>query len=258
MARSLKDVIEASKNKIPDLRQEGNEKATQTGIIQPLLQALGWDISDHRQFLPEYSVGLHNPGRVDFVLMLGKKPLVFIETKPISSELTEGHRNQLQDYCKRGDIQFGVLTNGRIWEIFYFSKSSNQLRLIVDLEFHESIAIEEKLQKTLKREFVLNGTAVETLKQHYLVNSYQEYLPKMLANDTGIRKKFRSGIIKEYGVTPSMSDVENFLSRVKLLFDSSTQAGKKYSQRLRIKINPNQRISMKLNYLVKRKKPIAW
>ncbi len=78
----------------PVLRSVEQRGAGQTGVILPVLRALGWDDADPEAFKPEFSVDC---GLVDYALLYRGRPLVFIEAK-----LTGGRRNDLEwDLRKR-------------------------------------------------------------------------------------------------------------------------------------------------------------
>lgn len=58
-----------------------NEATVRIGIIEPVLSALGWDITDPVAVQPEYSSGGR---RVDYALCaFPARPSVFIEAKAI-------------------------------------------------------------------------------------------------------------------------------------------------------------------------------
>ena len=83
----LVHVIETLQQRIKDhgdsLRQ--NETRTRMALIDPLLQALGWDVADPGLVTPEYSAG---NGRADYALLGGNgNPAAFIEAKHFGEPL---------------------------------------------------------------------------------------------------------------------------------------------------------------------------
>ena len=77
----LVSTIETIKERIdahgPALRE--NEIRTRMALIDPLLQALGWDTANPAMVAPEYSAG---NGRADYALLNGAvNPVAFIEAK---------------------------------------------------------------------------------------------------------------------------------------------------------------------------------
>ena len=87
----LISVIEKLQQRIRDhgdaLRQ--NEYRTRIALIDPLLQALGWDVSDPTVVMPEYDV---NGKRADYALLNVGQVVVFLEAKRLEENLSS-HRS---------------------------------------------------------------------------------------------------------------------------------------------------------------------
>ncbi len=106
----LREMMEAHKT---DLRQ--NEAMTRYALIDPLLAALGWDISDPSQVRPEYKTGTR---RADYALLKADgKPSVFVEAKSLDTALAEGLDQGIIYGVKTGTPYF-VVTNGREWAVY--------------------------------------------------------------------------------------------------------------------------------------------
>ena len=88
-----------------------SEEATKMGLIIPVLQALGWDVFDPDEVMPET---VASGGNVDICLAIGGQDQVFIEAKKASEKL-EGHQEQLLKYCFGRGAHLAVLTNGFEW-----------------------------------------------------------------------------------------------------------------------------------------------
>jgi hypothetical protein len=84
-------------------------------LIDPLLQALGWDPSDPSLVTPEYNV---SGKRADYAL-LGDEgaPVVFLEAKRLSESIPN-HRSQVVAYASELGIRYPALTNGSDWEVY--------------------------------------------------------------------------------------------------------------------------------------------
>ncbi len=65
------------------------EEATKTSVVLPFIQALGFDIFNLEEVVPEFvaDVGVKRGEKVDFALKIGGKVAALIEVKPISSPL---------------------------------------------------------------------------------------------------------------------------------------------------------------------------
>lgn len=96
------------------------EEATKTSMIMPFFQLLGYDVFNPLEFVPEYiaDVGLKKKEKVDYAIMIEKKPLIFIECKSCNENL-ENHNQQLIRYFNSTiEAKFGILTNGIIYKFF--------------------------------------------------------------------------------------------------------------------------------------------
>ena len=109
------------------------EVHTRYAVIDPVIKALGWNISDPRECHPEYP--RHREGEqrtwADYALFGGAglgaignyevAPDMLIETKSLGTRL-ERHVDQLRRYAEEADPPMrkgvAVLTNGREWWLY--------------------------------------------------------------------------------------------------------------------------------------------
>jgi hypothetical protein len=88
-----------------------DEENTKVKIIQPFVDLLGWNFYSTEVQL-EYTVQMGTQSsKVDYALMVGDTPVVFIEAKPARSDLSDGNVRQLQSYMRQDfSVDWGVLT----------------------------------------------------------------------------------------------------------------------------------------------------
>ena len=92
-----------------------NEIRTRNILVDPVLRALGWDVSELEDVEVEFGAGKQ---RVDYALLGEKKePLVLIEAKKLDEELTS-KRTQMLTYCTEVGVRYGVLTDGNCWDLY--------------------------------------------------------------------------------------------------------------------------------------------
>ena len=129
----LVKVIETLKERIathgPSLRE--NETRTRMALIDPLLQALGWDVSDPAMVTPEYSVGA---SRADYALLTPTgNPSALVEAKKLDESLA-AHRMQMLNYANISGIPHAGLTDGNHWEMYtVFDQAPIEQRRILDV-----------------------------------------------------------------------------------------------------------------------------
>ena len=89
-----------------------NEYRTRLALIDPILNALGWDVSDPALVTPEYQAG---NGRADYALLgSDRKPKAFIEAKRLNESL-DAHQDQVFKYTWDQKVFYGGLTDGNRW-----------------------------------------------------------------------------------------------------------------------------------------------
>lgn len=90
------------------------EEATKTAFILPFIAALGFDIHDPSEVVPEFTadLGMKKGEKVDYAIFRDGKVIMLIECKPCTSALDDSHMNQLFRYFTVTDTRIGVLTDG--------------------------------------------------------------------------------------------------------------------------------------------------
>lgn len=102
----LSDKIDKQKDNI------ATEEATKTSFIMPMIAALGYDVFNPFEVVPEMECDLTKRGdRIDYAIMKDNTPILLIESKHCKQNL-DLHSTQLAKYYAASNARFGVLTNG--------------------------------------------------------------------------------------------------------------------------------------------------
>lgn len=112
----LGELVEALAKRISEHRSTltRSEAATRYGLIDPLLMALGWDLSDPSQVWPEYPT---DEGTfADYAMLHQSEPYLIIEAKKLGDPLSGETRKQAADYLLSTPAQYAVVTNGQRWK----------------------------------------------------------------------------------------------------------------------------------------------
>lgn len=188
-------------------------------VILRIFDALNWNTSNRREVNPEYPL---KGGRVDFALLTGNRPKVFIEVKRGGEPLV-GHQEQLLGYAFRQGVKIALLTNGATWWFYLpLQEGSWEQRKVatVELDTQDKEEIVQKLEALLGKENVISGKAVQnaeilyeqsqkkeeisaTLPEawHQLVSEPDDFLVDLLAEKTE----------ELCGHKPDKNEVEQFL-----------------------------------------------
>lgn len=122
--RSLANRIERIKNSIH------TEEATKTSLIMPLIQALGYDVFNPEELVPEYiaDVGIKKGEKIDYAIMQSGEPVILIEAKSVNEKLHK-HDSQLFRYFGTTKAKFAILTNGIEYKFFTDLDEPNKMDL---------------------------------------------------------------------------------------------------------------------------------
>ena len=94
----LIDKIKALSSKIE--KQQGliqTEEATKSAFVMPFISALGYDVFDPTEVVPEFTadVGIKKGEKVDYAIMRDKKAIILFECKKCGTDLNKESASQL-------------------------------------------------------------------------------------------------------------------------------------------------------------------
>jgi hypothetical protein len=99
------------------------EIPTRTIFIDPLLQALGWDVKDPDEVELEYPT--IDGKSVDYALKINRKPVLFTEAKPLNDPLTDVKSiTQVVGYAANAGVEWCILTNGVIYKVYHSTEKA--------------------------------------------------------------------------------------------------------------------------------------
>lgn len=192
----LIDLLKNLANKI--LKQKDlilTEEATKNAFILPFIAALGYDVFDPTEVIPEYTadIGTKKGEKVDYAIAKDGVQIMFFECKKCGSALDLEHASQLYRYFgTTSKTRVGVLTNG----INYLFFSDLDEQNIMDkkpflefniLEINENIVVE--LKKLSKMNFNIDEILSAASELKYMKET-RRILSEMLVNPSDEFVKF--------------------------------------------------------------------
>lgn len=105
-----------------------NEAQTKTALVQPFIEALGYDVSNPFEVVAEFTAdqGTKRGEKIDYAVLVDDEPTLLIECKPLGDSLDEGKCSQLRRYFQAvQEAKVGILTNGTRYLFFSDRKSDN-------------------------------------------------------------------------------------------------------------------------------------
>lgn len=148
----FKDMILSLGQKIEKLKDSlQTEEATKNALIMPMLTALGYNVFDPTEVMPEYTcdIGTKKGEKIDYAILKDGEPVILIECKHWAQDLSL-HDNQLLRYFGVSTAKFGVLTNGIIWRFYTDLEKPNQMDTVPFLEVN-LLALKDAQIEELKK-----------------------------------------------------------------------------------------------------------
>lgn len=97
------------------------EQAAKTSFVMPFLQALGYDVFNAVEVIPEYVAdwAAKKGEKVDYTIKVGGQTMMLLECKQVDDTLDAAKENQLANYFHHvQECNIGVLTNGIVYKFY--------------------------------------------------------------------------------------------------------------------------------------------
>lgn len=196
--------------KIKDIAQHAlhaitTEEATKTALILPMLSALGYNIFNPYELIPEMDCDLSRGGdKVDYAISINGSIRIIIECKHHTCNLS-AHVPQLMKYYAASEAKCGMLTNGI--EYWFFSDTVKQNIMDKEPFFKFNILemgneVVEELHMFSKERFsneAIQSYINETELRDKVIKSYRSNVTKM-------SNELVSLILKSAGVEPTQAN----------------------------------------------------
>lgn len=116
-------------------KQDGgitSAEETRKAYVVPFIQALGYDVLDPTEVLPDFTAdaGCKGGGKVDYAILIDGKPALLFECISSDADLNDAHAAQLRRSFRAASAQIGVLTNGKEYSFY----SDREKQYIMDTE----------------------------------------------------------------------------------------------------------------------------
>ncbi len=225
--------VEAAR--IPDrLENILTEEATKTALIMPFITALGYDIHDPTEVVPEFTAdfGTKKSSRVDYAIMANGKPIMLFECKSATTNLDEEHASQLFGYFAATEARIGILTNGLVYRFHSDLDTAHRMDHTPFLEFN-MLDIDDELLEELKR---------------FAKSSFDVDSTRTAAGNLKYNREIRR-ILSQQLNEPSVDFVKFFMSRISPGKRMGQNAKSKFTQITQDALN--QFINDQANYRLK-------
>ena len=174
------------------------EEAVKTSVVLPFLQALGYDVFNPGEVVPEFTADtIGKKGeKVDYAIMRDGEVSILIECKSLSTQLNEKHLSQLYRYFTVTNARFAMLTNGREYRFFTDLDENHRLDkrpfFVFDLLDYSQSSLSE-LSKFSRSAFDVDNILQQAARLKYVsaikkvlegwIEKPSDGLVRLLAND---------------------------------------------------------------------------
>ena len=169
------------------------EEATKTALVMPFIQALGYDVFDPAEVVPEFSadVGTKQGEKVDYAIISDGKPIMLIECKHVTVTLEHRQINQLHRYFHATDARIGILTNGVVYQFFSDTQKQNLMDAEPFLEI-DLLSLDDRaviaLKRFAKQSFDINEVLDAAANLKHIATMKQRLLQQLKSPDEGFVK----------------------------------------------------------------------
>lgn len=194
-----------------------SEQDTKLAIINPILSALGWDLSDLTQVRSEYRYR-SSDDPVDYAMFRGGVPVMFVEAKRLGANLANRRFvTQVVSYAATVGVNTCVLTDGDEYRFYHAHAqvdAEEKLFMIIRLGKDSPAMLEEKLA-LISPEGVLKNNVADIWQRQYVDKHVRSALEQMVeTQDRGLVR-----LLRKHAEDLSANDISKSLGRLRLSFE---------------------------------------
>jgi len=168
------------------IKENLKEYSTRIIFIDPLLQALGWNVKDPDEVELEYPT--IDGKSVDYAPKINRKPVLFIEAKPLNDPLTDVKSiTQVVGYAANAGVEWCILTNGVTYKVYHSTEKAEApdkllFEVSIDPIETEGITIQQIAEQFARfsRDAMAKGLLDEIGEQIFITGKIRKALDKLL------------------------------------------------------------------------------
>lgn len=148
----FKDEIKQFGDRVEKLKNQiQTEEATKNAFIMPFIKALGYDVFNPLEVVPEYvaDIGIKKGEKVDYAILKNGQPTILVECKHWGESL-DVHNSQLFRYFHTTKAKFGLLSNGIVYRFYTDLVEKNKMDEKPFLEFNVTDIKDNQIEELKK------------------------------------------------------------------------------------------------------------
>lgn len=176
----IKDLASRIPNQMDHIQ---TEEATKNAFIMPFISALGYDVFNPLEVIPEFTadIGTKKGEKVDYAIKKDNDIIILIECKWSGTDLHQDHASQLYRYFSATEARFAILTNGINYEFYSDIDEPNKMDSKPFFEFN-ILHFEEHQVKELKK-FTKSAFSLEDILNTASTLKYTGAIKKILEDE---------------------------------------------------------------------------
>lgn len=213
----FKDTLKQLSDRVVKLKDNiQTEEATKNAFIMPFINALGYDVFDPMEVVPEMTcdIAMKKGEKIDYAIMKDGDPIILIECKHWAQDLNL-HDNQLIRYFNVSKAKFGLLTNGIIYrfytDLIELNKMDAKPFLEIDITDLKEAQVEE-LKKFHKSYFDIDNVLSSASELKY-TGELKAIIGREFANPSPEFVKFFAKQVYDGMITPKLLEQFTSLTR---------------------------------------------
>ena len=182
----FKDEIKQIGERVAKLKDQIlTEEATKNAFIMPFIKALGYDVFNPFEVVPEFvsDIGLKKGEKIDYAIFVEGNPTILVECKHWAQNL-DLHDGQLLRYFHVSKAKFGLLTNGIVYRFYSDLVESNKMDEKPFLEFNITEVKENQIAELKKfhKSYFDIDSIVNTASELKYTNELLQLIQKEFSN----------------------------------------------------------------------------
>jgi len=184
----FKDQIKQLGERVAKLKDQiQTEEATKNAFIMPFIQALGYDVFNPTEVVPEFisDIGLKKGEKIDYAIFKDGSPTILIECKHWAQNLNI-HDGQLLRYFHVSKAKFGLLTNGIVYRFYSDLVAANKMDEKPFLEFNINEIKDNQVEELKKfHKSIFDADSItNTASELKFMNELKQLIQQELINPT--------------------------------------------------------------------------
>lgn len=172
-----------------------SEEATKNAFVLPFLEALGYDVYNPLEIVPEMDCDIAKRGdKVDYAICIEGNPIIIVECKQLDKNL-DYYYNQLAKYYVATTASYAILTNGKQYRFYtdFDRKNIMDKEPFFNLNINEASADDFEILSRFSKSGYNDAQTAAFVGNMILQNKVETFITECVCNPS---KEFISFVVR--------------------------------------------------------------